>query len=870
MRYELEEIRLNKDYTTKAISTYAGISDTDEESIPIINKRIIRTKEFIEKINQINPNKNIQYHVDHLFPPNCRYFEQQSDGFLVVIEEPPAFRTIMVDKDMFYEIQELKKYGKLEEYGYQNWYDSNKKPYKLTLALPYVIFFLTFTKHLNVMAGRIFCRTQPLSGFSDILYKLPFLNISPTQTVCFGDDVYRGPRRSIYADVNHVISSFWSTTFNEDYIENYLSYQHTPIFGNYLSWEYHSNKDPMFIYNADWIVHNKSVNIEISKMRRRIQSQENNRRLFNYHNISDLINTPSKKEMIEVPGIKAMKSRLLYDVAQLAYIGNQYCSVGDSFKDNSGQRLYIDSFMGFRESSSPLFVNLQREDKKIYRFKLTPAVKQYIKTKLMEERYIKTATLSNGKTIKAGDILIMKNMHNDTIYRKLQYIRKTITNEIEARIGSQYYIVKNIDKDTEIFDESKIKYFDITLNIDDEYVYINSFGNRSSGYFKGGLCKYKGCTISNNRPIMQFVYIEGRHKGCMHEVVINDTHTKYQTVYRKESLIKLPRIFNLGRTLVHSNNALEETNNSYVIPNLGVVVLNNSILTHASKITEVESELIKDDKFSVKSWNSNIEFKIGDKVVVSNWNDPNDMLTVKQIQGFVTNKNTGEISFTLIDNNNNIYNYPYVKNTSIIKIGEIRKITNIYNDLSAGMKITANTKGIPMFPKKDTNIIIGFLYDTGGPEPLVLCSNTCTLWYSDVIEKFNIIKKDDVTWKRKKHAPINLSKIKYQAGDLIKYNNDNSDTGFLVYKTQETNVIRATHLYLYYSRTDFYSFDNHFIESVTFDCFPNPRMTTSQNIDFGKISAVPNFHGMFIYTAIKSHYNFINDKRSVINVSSNS
>jgi hypothetical protein len=245
---------------------------------------------------------------------------------------------------------------------------------------------------------------------------------------------------------------------------------------------------------------------------------------------------------------------------------------------------------------------------------------------------------------------------------------------------------------------------------------------------------------------------------------------------------------------------------------------------------------------------------------------------VKTIVGFIKDE-SGNILFTLEDKNGNLSNHEYINiERKAVKIGSVRKITNAWEELSAGMKIQANTSGISMFPKKDVNIIIGFLYDTGGPEPLVLCSNLCTLWYSDVMENFDIIKMSDSNWKTLEHAPLNISRMRYQAGDILSGRGYyDSHFGYLAFRPRDSRTIRAAQLSYFGQSTDTYTFDRHFTRDITFDGFPNPRLTAKQEEALGFVHAMPNFHGMF--TAINMYrggYMFANEPRSILNVSDSS
>jgi hypothetical protein len=249
------------------------------------------------------------------------------------------------------------------------------------------------------------------------------------------------------------------------------------------------------------------------------------------------------------------------------------------------------------------------------------------------------------------------------------------------------------------------------------------------------------------------------------------------------------------------------------------------------------------------------------------------MLMVKQIEGFVENKEDGSVSFALSDKNGSPTSYPYIDGRNgYVLIGSVRKITNKWEELSAGMKIISKEARISMFPKKDANIIIGFLYDTGGPEPLVLCSNACTLWYSDVIEKFDIIPMADRKWKGLEHAPINPSKMRIQAGDMLQGKSYfRSNGGYFAFRPTDSRTIRAQQMRYYGDYIEGYGFDRRFSRDIIFDAILNPRLTTTQENDLGFINALPNFHGMYTQTGgIRSGYMFPNDPRSILNVPNNS
>ena len=868
---QIDEVRLNQEYSSLLVSEYK--EGVDGDSTPIIKKRSIRTSELIEKL-KLNVTTENEFKVDHLFPPNCRYYEQYKSGFLVVIEEPPAFRTITVDKDMSNEIESLRSLGKLKEYGYENWKSENERPYKFNLAIPYAISFLAFNHKYEMLGGMFFFRTAAISGFSDPLCKAPFLNINENQTVCYGDSIYKGPKKSIFADTQHAVGSFWAAPFNPDYIYNYVAYQEVAGLCDYITWEYYSHADPMFVYTADWIKHDKNVGDMIERLRGWVlRNDDNYRESFNYNTLASLFNQQREVGLAEVPGI-GVSEPLIYDVCQYMYVGGTPVYVGDSFQNNRGETFYVDSFLGFRQISNPSYINLQREDGKMFRHRLSPEYRVWLETKILESRFESEVTLPNGLVLKPGDIISMKNMYGNTIYRKVKYLRKSQDGSIEGRLGSEFYIMDNIAEDAEILDIRNPEYMGIKLNPDSEYFILRNPGSSRGPNMSVRFCKFKEITTgSRGNLVMNFEETRGRNEGG--EYKINYSDDSAQTVFEANNIRKLPPVFRVGRKLMYARSSRRNEDGSfsideaYVIPEQGVATPQNATLRTAPH-RHIRGELVDNDTLKIEGWDLDLEFSIGDKVVVSNWENPIDMLTVKHIAGIAECKETGDVSFLLVDKNDNPTTHQYVDGrNSVVRIGTVRKITNRWEELSAGTKIKSKIAGLSMFPKKDCNIIIGFLYDTGGPEPLVLCSNGCTLWYSDVVEYFDKVLLSDSKWKDMNHTPINPGKMRVQSGDVLNGRRYyTSSHGYIAFRPPDSRTLRALQIQYFTSYMESYAFDRNFSRDTIFDCFPAPRLTSSQENTLGFVHAYPNFHGMYTKTnRYVSPYLFANDPRSMLNVS---
>ena len=140
------------------------------------------------------------------------------------------------------------------------------------------------------------------------------------------------------------------------------------------------------------------------------------------------------------------------------------------------------------------------------------------------------------------------------------------------------------------------------------------------------------------------------------------------------------------------------------------------------------------------------------------------------------------------------------------------------------------------------------------------------------MEKFDIIPMSNRKWKTLAHAPINPSKMRIQAGDLINGTSSyHTSMGYLAYRPRDSRTIKAQQLLYWADYEENYSFDRRFTRNVTFDSFPNPRLTGRQEEDLGFVHAFPNFHGM--YTETRGHHSafmFAHDPRSILNVPNNS
>ena len=417
----IPEIRLNERYAQLLKSHYESFDKT-KDSTPIERRRILSTPSFINKLTE-------QMSSDSGFlPSNCRYIERTSNGgHMVVIEEPPAYRTIKVNMGLGREVEILSAKGLLEEWNINKKdYNSYKAPFLFNLAFPYVIFILLYDHTNSLMAGQVYLRTAKLIGPSDYLFKAPLLNISRSQYICFGGSA-NGRTESLSSSVDHTVSIFWSAEFNTDYTFNYDDYKRVGELG-YISWQALSQINPMFIYSAPWIKMNNSLMETINNVK--INYNVVGSRNISYRELETFFNSPSDTGKID--DSSGIKEKLFYDLTSSIYESEKRnISVGDPIV--WGKHIaYPVSFIGSDVSGVVSRVKIQLDNEKTFISKFTDPLRKYLYKKAREMRYQSEGTMKNGVVVKSEDI-IKTNINGK--YQKVHYIRRSVDGMTEAKVG---------------------------------------------------------------------------------------------------------------------------------------------------------------------------------------------------------------------------------------------------------------------------------------------------------------------------------------------------------------------------------------------------------------------------------------------------
>jgi len=835
----IEEIRFNEKYAHLFFSEYIP-EKYDADSIPTIKRKTLLTGDYVKRLTSSDSTGGI-------IPANCRYVEELEKGTLVVIEEPPAYRTIKSDMGFHSEIERLKNAGKLDMMGYTDWEDENAgRTASFTLAFPYVIFIFYITKYNEISTGQVFLRTQQMTGLSDYLLKVPMCNISDGGYVCFGNKI--GQRaQSLNGAIQHAIMVWWSAVFNTDYTYNYNAYKNTPILNSYLEWQYMSQANPMFIYNADWIKMDYTIGERIQQTKEHHNLR--GKKAMGYKELADIF-YQAQDTGVEVKPTKRSKKtfKLFYDIAQGTYLDQHTnVSVGDSFETAKGRMAFITSFIGFPDGSDVKYIQIDI-DGKLSLIKVTNNSRKYMLKQIIKQRRADQALLQDGTIIKPNDILIVKHGEIE-LFMKADYIRKSYGGEgeevLEVKMGNDYYLTSNLE--AKIFNIEHPEINGIKLNKSDQYIIIGDTSHPGAQVI-GYRMKYDSIDISGrNQIVARFVNAHPNLRGHDRRVQLSSANEK-QIIYPFEDVKRINGPFRVGRKL----HFIPSGRNAESIPE--VVWGVNGLLIHEGNYSmkqlkgKYTKQLIDGNKFFVEGADFDTEFNIGDKVVVANWENPLDVLTVKMLQGFKYDESTGDIYFILLDKEENISEIKYVDGyRGIIKIGKVRKVTNKIDRLTAGTKIQANEAGIPCFPKKDVNIIVAFIIDTN-TEPLVLCSNGCTLWFNDVMNKFKRTTLKSKRWPKLDHAPMDLSKIKFQAGDIINGLKDyKTKFGYLLYGPSTTRALRAMPIEYIGGYPESYSLDRYMTRECRLDCIPAPRVTPSKIEEVGVLRGMLNLHSFDVF-----------------------
>ncbi len=756
-----QEIYIGPEYVTKV----ASVVNTKNEYLSYKRTNLVKTEEFYKRLLTTFSVKGV------VLPRNCRYVDINDNGYkLIVIEDPPAVRTVNVDFDFSSCVENFKITGKDKVVKVDDLIGKTR-PYKITLSFPYVIYVLLFNQLNRFMRMKVFYRLSPISSEYDYLLKANLPNIGGHETVCLGD--IKNDYDGLSEGVNSVISAFWANSFNTDYITNYAEYaEQVPEFKDFVSWAYHTAVDPMFIFNVKYLKYENHLKKACDLFFQHYGEPfvDSSRILSNLKKI--LTRTP-----IIING-QMFSSRI--GSIDSCFLKNKPLSIGDQITIDE-KTFYINDIILDQASGHVSYLNLEDTDgsSKMVNVQKIPASAFKIKESLVDK-----IKLADGSEVSAGDSIIVNYPFKKI--KTIEKIRLGRDGNFEVMLKgdpSDYYLLDKID--ARKMGEIKPRYSSIDIKKDEEYIiYRNTndmFKYFSHILYTGHEVTTEGdiiLTFNENKKYIPAgqttrrwrVYCQGYHE--------NEEALEYTVIKTEDLKEPATRTFRI-------------LNKLYQLNNKDVFVVKDCVIMDERKYNSGEAasynkdlaiqDLIKSDgnKLLIPSYDSDIEFNVGDDVVVADWTNIYDMVTPRKIHSFVYDEQYLFI-LTIDPETGVLRKDKYIDfKQNMVYVGSIRKINLNVKNLENGNIIVAKTPRIPYFLKKDVNKIVGLITDTISHPPLVLCSNGLTLW-ADEMDQFEIYPKRHRMYNRllnKLSPAVDPTELKDQLGDfyIIRDNQQKTD-----------------------------------------------------------------------------------------------
>lgn len=813
MKRERSEIIISEKFSSLCTSEYE--LGNEDESIPKKRQRVINTSDLVNRLVIKVANRR----PDEILPQNCRFVQPMSNGGrVVVIEDPPCSRTIHLDMNLEANIEKLRKTGKLEHYGYtkelQKLYKEGPYPHRVILGFPYVVYIMSITKFFELYSLRVFYRVHPITSPSDYLFQPNLLNIDGSFNVCLGEGSNSGD--STPSTCINTINRFWNNSFNTDYLQAYRNYEDVGEVSDFLTWQYYTHRDPMFVFKVDWKPHKRTLKEEISSV---AGSKVSKPASYNFYKLTELFTEP----------IRTDEKNVYIDPCESILVGGTPLSLGDKI-DIDGKAYWINGFKGML-GYPPQAVVLMDDEEEMTEKLLTEKLKNDLEEKLVKVNSLESLELGNGVTIKPGDVVELAGPFKS--YRKVHEIRIAPDDSTEVKLGTDFYFADVLD--LKLFDQ-KVELYGVEMIPGREYTLINRVGDVL--VYMGRPAKLMGIDVNNDG--MLSVMFKDQDSGYE----VNETYESLEHRYKlveEDTSVYCP-VFRIGPKMFTAD---EEEQRHRIMKGTGVLYTNSyrdGALRFSYNRGFALEHLLTNGEFNLPSYDVDLNFRVGDKVIFADWERPEDITTVREIIGISHDDHYIKISAQSNEGDVRTMEYADISNGRVF-IGKIRKIEEEYNGLRAGTKLKANVSGISKFPKKDVNQIIGFLTDTGTGVPLMLCSNRCTLWaHDEYLSKFSYLPPSSQLWSRVQVAPP-PTRFAQQIGDLTLYSYSSRWAPYMVTRDGHgrTRKFPTTHMCKYITTGSIHPDDR-----VTKWGILQPRFTQRQLDQFEVKYVHPNMHGGFM------------------------
>lgn len=723
--------------------------------------------------------KRLNYGTNQILPQNCRFVRPaDSNTVMLIIEDRPKIRTVKFLYDFKREF-ELARYTGQDDLDIGRFIAGKTSPYLLKLSFPYITYIALIRENQSEYIAvdfRVFFRCHPIAKMNDYLYIANILNLSEGNSLCFGRvGGYSRSKFSSLSDLtNHLIDSFWAKPFSDEYqSRHYLYHAHSRLHG-FLPWAHYTEKDPLFIYSTDWIVHTNNLEQEMDDIISSIHISTTlmTKQIF-IDNSLPIIN-PNDPDR-----------RYIYDNVNLN--DKAILSLGDQvIYDNNP--VYIYSFLGNRDGVTRIsFIN-DNGDISDY-VPITPELIADWGNQVEQSlnNYVDSIEV-DGHMIKRGSIIKIKPTES---YEIVQAIRLSRDKRYELLLGKRFYIVREgVFEFIDFFSLDNIRLLPFL-----DYIICN---NQYQTVFRGKLGK-----VENNNYNILYFFFEDLDTHTNRGISIDSIQIGDVSIFKFDDpkVIK-PNVF------VYLNKLYYNNDNGFVpytiIKGHGVYSAydygNNTEFSHVYDRGQVLNNIQNGNRLYITGVDKDIEFMKGDQVIVADWSN-NEIIKIKTITDFVIDNDVDDyptkLSFELTDSDGNKSMVEYINLLNgNIKVGHIRKVKSEYDGIKVGSIIRSNVQGFYNFPRRVSHKISAFIVDS--EKPIILCESGLTLWLDDVKQHFDIIDPDTPRFRRiRRTVPFDIEKIGWRSGDVVTKDNQlfilnkDNEHSDIIYMNVDPNYIKS-------------------------------------------------------------------------------
>lgn len=804
---------------TRLVDSY----QKDGVSTPLINRRSILTSDFINKISD---------RISHgdILPPNCRFIKHiNSKSSVLVVEDKPKIRSVKFRYDFEREYKLMKITGQ-QDLNAERFLENQESPFRLNLSFPYIVYIIVITERENefhVHRFNVFFRKHPLGRINDYLNIANLLNLSDTNTLCFGrHGEYDKRQTSTISDlVTHLTSDFWNRPFTDEYQSRHYKYQQHQMLHSFLVWAHYSEIDPMFVYSTNWVMHDNNLQEEIDSISsfQRISTSTTFNELF-VNSVEDEGNFDENDNRIYKYNNVVVKDHIL--------------NVGDELRFND-QNMYVYDLIGDRNNATSAIL-IDSDDNKIsvclsdFEDDFSLQIENQLNNYVDEIKF-------GDKIVKAGGIV--KIIPNNT-YENVKKIRITRDKRCEFVLGKRFYIAT--EDVFEVIDYIEVD--GIKLNNGETYLICN---NQFQTLFRATLMS----TENNNHGVLYFNFEDidtGEEKG----VSVDSLEGSETSIYEIDD----DRIVS-PLTFIYLNRLYTNDDGKYIIiKGKGLYSRSQSFPSNYDKDIMLNDILSSDKQsLSINGIDLDISFNLQDEVILGDWENTDLMFNIRKIVEF--NCEDDKLNFILADPEGNQMSVEYIDlDTGKIRVGYIRKVKSEYDGIPVGTIAKSIVSGNLNFPKRTNSKISSFIVD--GQSPMVLFNNGLTIWFDELRDKFDLIIPETPEYRRiRSTRTFNPDKIVWQSGDLCTKDdslyllNDGNEYIGLIYMAIDPEFVRTGSLRsrAEVSREINSDFNRYGILT------PRYRKTESSVI----YETIPDFHNGFTVVNYDGYYPYVMKNQEV-------